>query len=232
MLFTYFIRALLYGMLFVVGELRVTGRKNIPSSGPYIVVVNHMSKADPPVLLLAFPPMRLRYFAGEKWETHPLFGPILRWMGAIYINRGEVDRKALRAAMSALEDGSIFGLAPEGTRSRVRRLMKGKDGAAYLASRAGVPLVPVGVVNSERVGDNLRRMRRTEIEVHIGEPIQLPDLGRRAKGSELEAMTHLIMVRIAAQLPPRYHGYYAESPALAAIYRGDDPWPYCLEAVS
>ncbi|HSM19436.1 MAG TPA: lysophospholipid acyltransferase family protein, partial [Hyphomicrobiales bacterium] len=173
--------------------------------------------------------MRLRFFAGEKWERHIIFGPIMKAVGAIYINRGEVDRRALREALHALEAGSVFGLAPEGTRSKVRKLIAAKDGAAYLASRAQVPILPVGVVNTDRIGPNLLRLRRTRLETHVGQPFLLP-IGKRAKGPELEAATHLIMVHIANLIPERYHGYYAGSPALAALQRGEDPWPYCLAA--
>jgi 1-acyl-sn-glycerol-3-phosphate acyltransferase len=229
MFFTYLLRGLIRFLLLLVGSAKVSGRERIPASGPYIIVVNHMSVADPPLIFLAFPPMRMRFFAGEKWERHWLFGPIMKKVGAIYINRGEVDRRSLREALQALENGSVFGLAPEGTRSRVGHLIRAKDGAAYLASRADVPLLPVGVVNTDVLGADVERLRRTRLEVHIGEPFSLPDLDRRAKGAELEAYTHLIMVRIAALLPERYHGHYADSPALAALQRGEDPWPYCLQ---
>lgn len=229
MFIIYVLRVILRFVLLLLGSMTVYGRENVPERGPYILVVNHMSKADPPLLFLALPPMRLRFFAGEKWERHPLFGPIMKIAGVIYINRGEVDRKALREAMDAIRNGSIFGLAPEGTRSKVGHLIEAKDGAAYLASRVNVPILPAAVTNTDVLGANVKRLRRTHMEVHFGKPFYLPELGRRAKGRELEAYTHLIMVHIASLLPERYHGYYADSPALAALLRGEDPWPYCLE---
>jgi 1-acyl-sn-glycerol-3-phosphate acyltransferase len=230
MLFFYLLRFGIRLLVLIAGSMRVAGRENIPAAGPYIIVVNHMSKADPPLLYIAFPPMRLRFFAGEKWESHPIFGPIMRAVGAIYIKRGEVDRGALREGLEALKGGSIFGLAPEGTRSRVGRLIRAKDGAAYLASRANVPLLPVGVTNTDSLGRNFARLRRTEMEVRIGKPFLLPQLEKRPKGAELAALTHLIMVQIAALLPERYHGYYSDSPALKALLAGEDPWPHCLRA--
>jgi 1-acyl-sn-glycerol-3-phosphate acyltransferase len=231
MAFRALLRGILRIVLFFVGTNRVTGREHIPAHGPYIIVTNHMSMADPPLLFLSFPPMQLRFFAGEKWERHPLFGPLMKAVGAVYINRGEVDRRALREALQALEEGSIFGLSPEGTRSRVRELIPARSGAAYLASRAQAPILPVGVINTERVGENVKRLRRTRLETRIGKPFVLP-VGKRAKGAELDAATHLIMVEIANLLPPRYHGAYAGSPALAALQRGEDPWPYCLAVAS
>lgn len=231
MVFSYLLRALVYVLLIILGRLKVTGRENIPAAGPYIIVVNHMSITDPPILYLAFPPMRLRFFAGEKWESHFLFGPIMKAVGAIYINRGEVDRRALREAITAIKDGSIFGLAPEGTRSRVGHLIEARDGAAYLASRTGATILPVGVVNTNLVATNVKRLHRTTLEAHIGKPFTIPDVGHRLKGKELEAATHLIMAHIANLIPERYHGYYAGSPVLVALQQGEDPWPYALDAV-
>lgn len=230
MFIVYFLRGLARLLLLFVGSLRVYGREHVPPAGPYIVVINHMSKADPPLVMLAIPPVKIRFFAAEKWERHALFAPLLRAGGAIFVRRGEVDRQALRHALHELENGSVFGLSPEGTRSQLGALIRARDGAAYVATRSRVPLVPVGIVNTDQIGRNLYRLRRTRLEVHVGRPFALPGSSRRPKGSELAAYTHFIMIHIAAQLPPRYWGYYADSPALRALLAGEDPWPHCLAA--
>jgi 1-acyl-sn-glycerol-3-phosphate acyltransferase len=214
-----------------LANLIVVGRDHIPTEGPYLVTVNHMSVADTPLLFVAFPTVPWRFFAGENWQDHWLWGPFMGGLGAIYIHREEVDRRAIQEALAAVEEGGVFGLAPEGTRSKVGAMQPAKAGAAYLASRSQVPILPVGVVNSDVLFANVRRLRRTNVQVIIGEPYYLPDLGRRARSTDLEAYTHLIMIHIAALLPERYHGVYAGSPALAALQAGEDPWPYCVEVV-
>lgn len=212
-------------------RLQVVGRENIPANGPYIVTLNHTSVADTPLLLLGFPLVAWRFFAGEKWRNHPIYGPIMAWLGAIYINRGEVDRQGLRDALAAIEEGMVFGLAPEGSRSKNGQMQEAKVGAAYLASRANVPILPVSFENNDRLFANFKKLRFTKVKLTIGEPYILPAIGRRAKGADLAAFTHLIMVKIAALLPPRYWGVYADSPALAALLAGEDPWPACETAV-
>ncbi len=215
--------------LLIMTRIRVFGQENIPPRAPYIVVLNHTSVADTPILLLTFPLMPWRFFAVDKWRTHPIYGPVMKWLGAIYVKRDEVDRHQLREALAALANGKAFGLAPEGTRSFTGELKKAKDGAAYLASRAQATIVPVGIVGGDVLFHNAARLRPTQIEVHIGAPFRLPDLGRRVRSQDLPAYTHLIMAHIAAQLPEKYRGYYQDSAAVAALLAGKDPWPFCRE---
>lgn len=213
-----------------LARLVVTGKENIPAAVPYIVTLNHMSMADTPLLLVGFPPTEWRFFAGEKWRDHWLWGPLMNWLGGIYINREEVDRQAIQRALQEITAGNVFGIAPEGQRSKSGHMESAKAGAAYLASRGNVPILPVGIVNSDIVFGSARRGRRVTVELRIGQSYTLPDLGRRARSADLEAYTHLIMVHIAALLPERYHGVYGGSPALQALLAGDDPWPYCVAA--
>jgi len=212
-----------------LADVTVNGKENIPQEGPFLVTVNHMSAADTPLLFVSFPTEEWRFFAGEKWRDHWLWGPMMGSLGAIYIKRGEIDRRAIQEALTALDEGAVFGLAPEGKRSKVGEMQEAKTGAAYLASRSKAPILPVGLANTDVLFANVRRLKRTKVEVIIGEPYYLPDLGRRARSTDLEAYTHLIMVHIAALLPERYHGVYRDSPALKALLAGKDPWPDCQE---
>lgn len=218
-------------MFFLLARKRVYGLENLPPKGtPYIVVSNHVSVADSILLIISAPPMEMRFLAAEKWMRHWLWGRLLGALGGIEIQRGEVDRAALHRAFAALKEGYPLGIAPEGTRSPNAQLMEGKHGAAYMASRADVLILPVAIVNTDQLFRNFRRLRPTQLEVHIGQPFKLPELGRRVRQPDLPALTHYIMVHIARHLPARYHGHYANSPALQALLAGHDPWPHCLAA--
>jgi 1-acyl-sn-glycerol-3-phosphate acyltransferase len=219
----------------ILTRLVVEGRENIPAQSPYILVTNHMSTADTVLVFVGFPAQKWRFFAGEKWHQHPLWGPLMSWLGVIFINRGEIDRRALREALAILADGTVFALAPEGTRSKTGAMMAAKDGAAFLASHArynsrAVPILPVGLNNTDMLFAQTRRLRRATITMRVGSSFTLPDLGHRPRGRDLSAYTHLIMIQIAALVDPRHRGIYAHSPALQAYLAGEDPWPHCLAA--
>ena len=208
-------------------RLEVVGLENVPAAGPYILVVNHMSTADIAFPFIAFPVQQWRFFAGEKWADHWLWGPLMSWLGVIFIDRSTVDRRALRAALAAVRAGEVFGLAPEGTRSKVGAIQPGKDGAAFLAAQSGAPILPVGISNSDVLFASARRFRRARITLRIGQPFSLPELDHRPRGRDLTAYTCLIMSHIAALVEPRHHGVYANAPGLRALLAGEDPWPCC-----
>jgi len=119
----------------------VQGQELVPDRGPYILVVNHLHWLDSPVILTVLP-RPARVFAGEKWAKRFLIGFLLHSVNAIFVNRGEVDRKALREALATIKAGGVLGMAPEGTRSKTGGLQHGRSGAAYLALHSGARLVP------------------------------------------------------------------------------------------
>jgi 1-acyl-sn-glycerol-3-phosphate acyltransferase len=131
-------------------------------------------------------------------------------VGAIFVLRGEVDRHALRKAMAVLEQGRVLGIAPEGTRSKTGAMQRGRSGAAYIACLMDVPLLPVGIIGVEKALMELRRLRRPQVKVVIGQPFTLPPLPNKAssRSKRLREYTTQIMQRIAELLPEEYQGVY------------------------
>jgi 1-acyl-sn-glycerol-3-phosphate acyltransferase len=192
----------------VISRREFAGLENIPDEPPYILVTNHLAVFDSP-LLLTICPHTIRAFAAAKHKRNPLYAPLLAAGGSIWVRRGEIDREALRKALDALERGEALGMAPEGTRAReTYALQSAKVGAAYLATRADVPIVPVGITGTEQIKRNLPRLRRTDVRVVIGKPFRLPESGR-IRGKRLREYTDLIMQHIAELLPEKYQGVYA-----------------------
>jgi 1-acyl-sn-glycerol-3-phosphate acyltransferase len=194
-------------LISLVTRREYVGMENIPDKPPYILVTNHLTSFDPP-LLLTVCPHTIRAFAAAKHRSNPFFASVLTSMGSIWVQRGAVDRGALKEALDVLKRGEVLGMAPEGTRSRVTHaLQKGKTGAAYMASRTGVQIVPVGLTGTENIKRNLTRLRRTPVRIVVGEPFRLPK--GRARSQKLDEYTDLIMRHIAELLPEAYRGEYA-----------------------
>jgi 1-acyl-sn-glycerol-3-phosphate acyltransferase len=191
-------------------RIHVEGTENVPEDGPFIYVSNHLHYFDTPVIGTNLPRIP-RPLAAEKYEKHA-FGPLLKILGAIFINRGEVDRTALRMALNVLEDGEPLAVAVEGTRSKTGALSGGKDGAAFLATRAGVPVQPVVIWGVENIGSSIKRLHRADVYVRFGEPFELSE--GRVRADQLSALTEQVMVALARLLPEEYRGIYQEHPSV------------------
>ena len=186
----------------------VQGIEHLPKQSPFIGVLNHLSSFDPLVVLAMMPLRPVTMFAAIEHRRDFLVGWALDRLGAIWIDRDEPGRDALRVALNELALGTAFGIAPEGTRSRTGGLLEGKTGVAYLATRANVPILPAVVWGTEQIKHNIRRFKRTPVHVRVGELIYLPE--GRAGVDKLQAYTDLLMCRMASMLPPQYRGVYAD----------------------
>jgi len=202
-------RLLVRALFWLLTRWEVVGLERVPRQGPFIVITNHLSIVDPPAIMAALP-CRVTALAASKYIRHP-FGLLLGSVDVIFIRRGEVDRTALRKALAVLASGQVLGIAPEGTRSKTGSLQRGKPGAAYLALRANVPILPVVVTGTERVFRDLLRLRRPRVRVVIGEPFRLtlPEDEKRP----LQALADRMMYRLAELLPPEYRGVYGQGSA-------------------
>lgn len=203
------VRGIIGFLLRVLSRVEIEGLQNVPAEGPYLYLGNHLHWLDAPLLMVVLP-YRGYAFAAEKWEDHWFIGPLFRSVNVIFVNRGEVDRVALRKALAVLKGGGILGWAPEGTRSKTGGLQRGRNGAAYMACRTGVRLLPCVATGQEKVFPYLRRFRRATVRVVFGPPFEPPPVEGKASAAQVHAFTDEIMYRLAAMLPPEYRGEYAD----------------------
>ncbi|NMC14942.1 MAG: 1-acyl-sn-glycerol-3-phosphate acyltransferase [Chloroflexi bacterium] len=194
-------------MVEVCLKMEVNGLENIPSKGPALIVVNHLGDADA-VVVLAKLPMSIEAFVKSELYDYPLLGWILRLYGVIWIHRGTPDRRALRIALQMLNEGRFFGIAPEGRESLSGSLEEGTEGAAFLALKSGVPILPVTFTGTEntRIYGNLKRLHRTPVTLTVGKAFHLEEMSNRREA--LRKGTEQIMRIIASQLPEEYRGVY------------------------
>ena len=204
-------RVVLHSWLWLLTGFRVDGLRNVPSSGPLIVVANHLHNLDPLVVAVAIP-RPVHYMAKAELFRVPVLGRLISFGGAFPIERGQADRKAIRRAEATLAQGIALGIFPEGTRSTTGAMTPPLAGAALIALRSGAPVLPVAVTGTEFLPLNgskapRRRFRRT-VRVTIGEPFMIP---RTIDGQRLtsDGATDVMMTAVAQLLPQEYRGVYA-----------------------
>jgi len=193
------------------------GVENIPPEGGVLIACNHMSRLDIPVLFITPNRPEITALVTTKYLKYPL----LRWFivttEGIWLDRDTADFSAFRKAVEALKQGKALGIAPEGTRSQTAKLIEGKPGTALLALRTGVPIVPVAIVGTEDGMSKLLRLKRPRITAEYGKPIIPPKLDRSNREGQLQNLTVEVMCRIAAMMPQKYHGFYADHPRLKEL---------------
>lgn len=203
------VRALLR-TLFRLGKWHVDGQENVPDDGPLIIATNHLSIFDPPLVMASSHVGPITVMAKSEFKN-PLnpVGWILRCVPHIYVERGEIDRTALKQALRVLNGKGRLGLAPEGTRSKTGGLQEGQGGTAYMALRTNSPVMPTATWGQECIVNNLLHGRRPEYWVRFGEPFYLDVDKTASRREQIQQGTEQIMRRLAALLPPEYRGAYA-----------------------
>lgn len=163
-----------------LGATTVTGREHIPARGGFIFASNHASYFDPPALAVASP-RQLTYLAKMELFANPAFSAVIRALGAFPVRRGAGDREALEAALAFLRKGHGLVLFPEGTRTLTGELGRLKPGAALMAVKARVPIVPVWIEGTFQAWPKNGSIRLCPVSVRIGAPIPTADLSDRAE---------------------------------------------------
>jgi len=173
----------------VLWPSKVTGVENIPDEGGAVVCINHCHWLDP--VYLAARARKRKYVFLAKAEVFKK--PVFKWflgdvLGAIPINRGQADITAIRESMKVIADGGCLGIFPQGTRSKDNSPTPMLNGVSMIAVRANAPIIPV------YIGGPYRLFR--PVDVRIGKPVEIADLGRKFDSETLTTITKRIETAI------------------------------------
>jgi len=233
--FTYTLgRAVIRPLAGLVYRPRVEGKDNVPRTGPVIFASNHLSFIDSIAIPVAAPrPVHFlaksSYFEGTGFSG-ALSRTFFESIGAIPVRRGagQAALDALDQQRKLLEEGLAVALYPEGTRSTDGRLYKGRTGVAFLALQTGAPVVPVGLIGTDRVMPKGAKMPslRERITVKFGEPIDDSPHGPASSGKARRLATDQIMAAIHALSGQELADAYNEAPAQGTIEKIKQALPH------
>jgi 1-acyl-sn-glycerol-3-phosphate acyltransferase len=205
--------------LWLFSDYKVEGKENVPPMGPLLVVSNHMSNMDPPLLGVSLP--RRTWFLAKDNMFRGRGRRLRHWFltsyGGFPLNREGTDIRAYRWALRKLEQDGALVVFPEGTRSKTGSMGKGLSGVVRLALKTQAPLIPVAITGTERLGSWARVFNPTgTIRVKIGTVFSLPSVEGKLSPEVLDSLTETVMRRVAALLPESYRGVYRDEPVAAA----------------
>ncbi len=153
-------------------RMSVEGRENVPTEGIFILAPTHRSILDTPIAS-GVTRRRMRFMGADKYWKNDAFGRLLTALGGFPVSRGTADREALKRSIAVLQEGEPLVLFPEGERKVGPLVQPLFDGATYIAVKAGVPIVPVGIGGSERaMPKGAKFIRPSKLHVVVGKPIQ------------------------------------------------------------
>ncbi len=204
-------KAIARNQLRVFGPCFVEGLESVPPMGPLIVVANHLSNLDGP-LLGAVIPRRLRFIA-KRGLFKPVGGRLLRTYGMYSMDNDGHNHEAFLWARKQLNQDRTVAIFPEAQRNP-GGMEKVTLGAALIALKTQAAILPVGITGTERLAPLWRVLVPAgEVTVRIGQPFTLPDIRGRLGRAQLQSLGDMIMHRVAALLPVEYQGVYRLAPA-------------------
>jgi 1-acyl-sn-glycerol-3-phosphate acyltransferase len=203
-----FINRLLHMFVHIeTGEL-----KRIPAKGPLLLITNHINFLEGPIVYTELQRYQERNLTGfakiEFWDNF-VMGFLFDTWDTIPLRRGEADLSAIRDAVARIKAGAIFAMAPEGTRSHDARLRRAHSGIAMLGYMSGAPILPIAGYGHENYISDFKRFHRPTYHLTMGKPFRLDTGGQRIRGDMRQEMADEIMYQLAALLPERYRGEYA-----------------------
>jgi 1-acyl-sn-glycerol-3-phosphate acyltransferase len=196
------LKPLTLAMMRLLFRVEGRGAEHVPRTGPVLLVANHSSFLDPP-LVGGVVPRPLSFLAKEELFRVPLLGALIRRLNARPVRREGADAAALRTALRILQDGGVLLLFPEGTRGAEGTLREPKPGAGMLAVLSGAPVVPVFVQGSGRAWPRGRRLPRpAKVTVTFGPPLMFERRDAEGRKTDYEVVSREMMAAIGRLADP------------------------------
>ena len=197
-------RGFVYFCLLLKYRMRVVGREHVPARGGAVIVANHCSYLDPPVMGGANSMRIVHFLARDTLLSNPLARWFFPRVGVIAIDRTRGDLGALKKAIATLKEGKVVGLFPEGTRSPDGRIREAKGGIGFLIAKGGVPVVPMHISGTfEAFPKGASKFMPSRIIARFGPPITPEELRAAMPGkNDYAAVGALVMQRIRALAEP------------------------------
>lgn len=195
----------------LLANVHVTGTENIPTSGPTILMMNHLSAIDPVVCLGAVTNRFVIPMTKIENAKDPVLGMLVWMWGAYTVDRDTVDRSALMNSIELLKSGQMILIAPEGTR-HPEGLAEAKDGMTYVATKSNAVIVPGALAGSQHFKSSWKRLHRVPVQLNFGRAFRFKTGGRsRIPRDVLAEMTRESMYQLALALPdPSRRGAYSD----------------------
>ena len=192
---------------------------HLPNSGGFVIAANHIGRLDAALVYYILDRPDIIMMVAEKYEKYAFYRWLVKLSDAMFIDRYNADLHIVRETLRRLQRGQILAITPEGTRSKTGKLIEAKAGGIYLAMKAGVPILPVGVTGTDDriVIDRLKHFKRLNIRVVAGQPFTLPLVSGAGRETVLAQYTDEVMCRIAILLPEERRGFYAQHARLSEL---------------
>lgn len=179
------------------GGLRFSGREYLPRHGAAVVLANHESFMDPPLIASLTGARPLCFMAKQELHHGRFWGWVFRMLLTVPVHRGSADLAAFRACAQLLAAGNVVGLFPEGSRSTDGTLRPAQPGAISIALKAGVPIIPVAIVGTFEMLPPGGRLRRSPVLIAAGPPLHYPELAGRPDKATIVRVGGEVMDAIA-----------------------------------
>jgi 1-acyl-sn-glycerol-3-phosphate acyltransferase len=208
-------------IIHTIANVEAVGFENLPKRGSFVIAANHIGRLDAALPYYLINRSDIIMMVAEKYEKYAFYRWLVKLVNGMFVDRYNADVRTIRETLRRLQQGQILTITPEGTRSKSGTLIEAKTGGLYLAMKADVPIIPVGLTGTEDlvVVDLLKHFKRLNIKIVAGEPFRLPPVHGAERGRALLQYTDEVMCRIAALLPAERRGFYAEHPRLKELLR-------------